>query len=133
MEGPAAARNMGLAVAHGEWIALLDADDMVAPERLERLLARATDEVVLIADNLSLYDLHANKVVKLAIDPDVIGPQMDLDSKGFVSHCMSNRANALDFGLLQPLIRSAHLREHKISYDETMRVRKKTSDSLSIV
>jgi O-antigen/teichoic acid export membrane protein/glycosyltransferase involved in cell wall biosynthesis len=119
--GPAAARNMGLKIATGEWIALLDADDMIAPVRLERLLARVKDDDVLIADNLTTYDLHADKVVKLAIDPDVIGSQMELDCKGFVSHCMSNRANAVDFGLLQPLIRRSHLRDQNISYDETMR------------
>ena len=33
--GPASARNAGLNVAKGEWIAILDADDIAMPERLE--------------------------------------------------------------------------------------------------
>ncbi len=36
--GSAAARNDGLACARGRWIALLDADDRMAPERLDRMV-----------------------------------------------------------------------------------------------
>lgn len=39
--GSAAARNDGLARARGRWIALLDADDRMAPQRLERMVTVA--------------------------------------------------------------------------------------------
>jgi len=119
--GPAAARNAGLAVANGEWIALLDADDMILPDRLQRLLASASDTDVLIADNLSLYDLEAARVAKLGIEPAVIGSRLHLDCEGFVARCMGNTPDAIDFGLLKPLIRRSHLQKHAISYDENMR------------
>ncbi len=39
-QGPAAARNLGLSRAEGDFIAFLDADDIWYPEKLERQMAR---------------------------------------------------------------------------------------------
>ncbi|MGH9022861.1 MAG: glycosyltransferase [Acidimicrobiia bacterium] len=43
--GTGAARNTGLGLARGEWLVFLDADDELAPDHLERMLAGATPEV----------------------------------------------------------------------------------------
>ncbi|WP_172293666.1 glycosyltransferase [Pseudoruegeria sp. HB172150] len=48
--GPATARNRGLSLARGQWIAVVDSDDLLHPDRLERLLARAE---VLGADGIA--------------------------------------------------------------------------------
>src|SRR5262245_43831868 len=39
--GAGAARNTGLAEARGDWIAIVDSDDLILPYRLERMLERA--------------------------------------------------------------------------------------------
>lgn len=119
--GPAAARNAGLAKATGEWIALLDADDSFSPERLERLLEMSAGGEVLVADNLNLYDRHAQKIVSLGIRPDLLGTGMRLDGREFVDRCKTNQPGAVDFGLLKPLIRTAHIRAYGLSYDVSMR------------
>ncbi|MGA2570311.1 MAG: glycosyltransferase [Terracidiphilus sp.] len=119
--GPAAARNAGIAMAKGEWIALLDADDTISRERLERLLEAASAQDVLVADNLVLYDRHADRVVKLGVDPALLGSGLRLDCEGFVARCKGNQPDAVDFGLLQQLIRVSHIRAHGISYDEQSR------------
>ncbi|MEJ2227343.1 MAG: glycosyltransferase [Alphaproteobacteria bacterium] len=55
--GPSAARNRALAKASGTWAAILDCDDLIAPERSRRLidLAVATSADV-VADNFERFD-----------------------------------------------------------------------------
>ncbi|HEX2801680.1 MAG TPA: glycosyltransferase [Phenylobacterium sp.] len=54
--GPACARNRALAAARGQWIAVFDSDDEMAPDRLERLVARGLVEGAdIVVDNLTLF------------------------------------------------------------------------------
>ena len=120
--GPSAARNLGIAVARGEWIALLDADDCYLPERLESLISFAVQQqLMMVADNFYFYDEHVSKVTKIAVDPALIGQRLDLDIYGFVSRCQGNRPAAVDFGLLKPVMRRSFLVASKLRYDEQCR------------
>ncbi|MGA0606731.1 glycosyltransferase family 2 protein [Phenylobacterium sp. VNQ135] len=54
--GPGAARNRALKAARGRYIAVFDSDDLMAPERLEKLVARArVDHADIVVDNLLLF------------------------------------------------------------------------------
>jgi glycosyltransferase involved in cell wall biosynthesis len=54
--GLSAARNTGIQNAANEWIALLDADDMWAPEKLERQAARIRPKTVLVYTGIRIFD-----------------------------------------------------------------------------
>jgi len=54
--GPAATRNRALAIARGRWIAVVDNDDIIHPERLERLIRAAEmDGAGIAADDLVTF------------------------------------------------------------------------------
>lgn len=54
--GPAMARNRALAAARGAWIAVFDSDDLMEPDRLERLLAEArSNDADIVVDNLRVF------------------------------------------------------------------------------
>jgi glycosyltransferase involved in cell wall biosynthesis len=67
--GVAAARNYGIQNASGDWIALLDADDLWAPEKLERQAACIRPETILVYTGVRIFDDHGIHSEQLAVDP----------------------------------------------------------------
>jgi succinoglycan biosynthesis protein ExoO len=57
--GPSAARNAAIGRASGRWVAILDADDLVAPERSRRLIDLADAcRADIIADNFERFEFE---------------------------------------------------------------------------
>jgi glycosyltransferase involved in cell wall biosynthesis len=67
--GIGAARNAGLRQASGEWIALLDADDSWAPEKLARQVALIQPGVVFVYTGVTLFDDQGPRGAQAAVDP----------------------------------------------------------------
>lgn len=113
--GPAHARNAGLTVAHGEWIALLDADDAWRPDRLARLLEQSADSDA-VFDNLAGYD------PAVPAETGVVFPEFP-NGTLTIEALLSPQApgSRHDFGYLKPLIRRAFLNAHGLRYDESLR------------
>ena len=67
--GLSSARNAGIQNSSSEWIALLDADDMWAPEKLERQVACIRSETVLVYTGIRLFDDKGTRGGRPAVDP----------------------------------------------------------------
>jgi succinoglycan biosynthesis protein ExoO len=113
--GPARARNAGIKAAHGQWIALLDADDAWREDRLERLLAQATD-VDAVFDNLAGYDAE-NEVELDSLFPSF--PDGALTMEALLAPRVAE--SRYDFGYLKPILRRDFLIARHIAYDEGLR------------
>jgi glycosyltransferase involved in cell wall biosynthesis len=116
--GPAAARNRALAVARGRWIAPVDNDDVIHPERLARLIRAAeADGADVAADDLLVFyedgarAPHAHLRGKLARAPHWITAAEYERSNRLLS---GRRA----LGYLKPVLR----RDLKPRYDESLRI-----------
>jgi glycosyltransferase involved in cell wall biosynthesis len=66
--GPAAARTAGIKSASNEWIALLDADDLWAPDKLERQALCIRPDTVLVYTGIRMFDDNGVREVVPAVD-----------------------------------------------------------------
>jgi succinoglycan biosynthesis protein ExoO len=116
--GPGVSRNRALDAANGEWIAIVDSDDLIRAERFERLIGAAERlGADAIADDLRYFSsdgsakgtlLGSSMTAPTAITPAV-----------FVRSNIEN-AGAASLGYLKPMIRRARLGD--LRYDETLRI-----------
>jgi succinoglycan biosynthesis protein ExoU len=118
-QGPSAARNRALDLATADYVAILDADDLLVPGRFARLLAvpqwdMIGDDILFVADDT---DLDAVTVPNLAL------PSRRIDLADFIEGCIAQPSGMRSqLGFLKPVIRRALLDEHKLRYDERVRL-----------
>jgi succinoglycan biosynthesis protein ExoO len=118
--GPSVARNAGIEAAQGDWLAILDADDAFAPNRLAMLMPFAAETGAdFVADDLAYYDAAAGCITGNGMGRDIVLPDGPIRLYDFLAHNLAD-GRGLDWGLLKPIFRRSTLIERGITYDTGM-------------
>ncbi|MEP7221709.1 MAG: glycosyltransferase family 2 protein [Novosphingobium sp.] len=119
--GPAGARNRALELARGAWFAVLDADDLYAPDRLERLVAAASREKAdLIADNPVLFSNDPGDKPALFLPGPPLPGQISLQD--YLRETLMFTPGGANYGYLKPMFRTQSLRAGGFAYQPALRI-----------
>jgi succinoglycan biosynthesis protein ExoO len=115
--GPGATRNRGLALAKGEWIAVVDNDDLIEPGRLKQLCdAAEADGADIAADNLLTFYEDGARAAH---------PHLTLAEPSWIDAAAYAESNIMlrggrQLGYLKPIFRRTALGAAR--YDESLRI-----------
>ena len=118
--GPASARNRAFDLARGRWIAIQDADDSMAPERLATL----TD-----AGEAAHADAVVDDLVEVTADGRRLGTLFrdrlnDMTRLDLTRFMLANRVfgTGPNLGYMKPIFRRDFLTRHRLRYNPSLRI-----------
>lgn len=119
--GPGGARNAGLEAARGRWIAMLDADDAVYPDRTRRLLQLAEEEdAQIVVDNIDVVGEGGGASRTMFSHAQLAGlRELTLD-RFIAGNLLFHRT--FSFGYMKPVFERRFLLENSIRYMERLPV-----------
>lgn len=120
--GPSVARNKAIDEAHGAWIAVLDADDAMTPDRLQKMMAHGEAvQADIVLGNFKRVDAAGADLEDGAfLPPGEIDPAHILSLEDYLSgNQMTEGEKCL--GYLKPLFRRDFLIQSGLRYDPALR------------
>lgn len=110
--GPGVARNAAIAKASGTWIAVLDGDDALEPNRLKHCLIRAESTGAdIVVDNLTV-----RRETDGACFPMFPKLPVKMDLAAFIRG-NTHFLGGYSLGYLKPLFSAAFLKAHRLAYE----------------
>lgn len=114
--GPARCRNRALDAVRGRWVAIVDSDDIIHPERFERLLAAAGHfDACIVADDLMLF-FEDGSAPRLLLDAHRDGVFV-VSARDWI---LAGVDGSAPLGYVKPLIDASLLQA--LRYDEQLRI-----------
>lgn len=118
--GPGGARNAGLEAARGCFVALLDADDTMHPQRLARMIGRAKERSAQIAvDNIEV--VQEDGASTLMFQHEMLENMPELSLACFIASNLMFE-DSFSFGYMKPVFERAFIEKHGLRYDTGLRI-----------
>lgn len=119
--GPGGARNIGFRLARGRWIAVLDSDDSVRPDRSARMIARAErSNAQIVVDNLEVTR-EGEEGAECMFVPDELACHPSLTLREFIAANLLFRST-FNYGYMKPMFERHFLSAYNLQYDEKLRI-----------
>lgn len=116
--GPAAARNRAIAESTAPWLAVLDSDDFMEPDRIAKLLALAeANDADFVADDIfKVAEDDPDGPRSRMYSDDPLGEQW-LSTADFINANLSSKhGGRRELGFLKPLMRRSFLEAEELAY-----------------
>jgi len=120
-KGPSSARNKALEFAQGEWVAILDSDDLMHHDRLKTLcnLASSNNADIIVDDLLVFGESSAGKSYRYL--GDTCKSLRWVTMEEYIKSNTFNVRGEPGYGILKPIIRRSVIEDNNLIYDESLK------------